>query len=100
MYAYIIDGVVQQIVPDFVPEFPNVPIYVRYPSAFVDKCIHYNVEDIKVKVGMIYNADTQTFSVPKYEPVAKATVVTEDVTQDEINCDFDYRLCCLELGLV
>ena len=89
MYAYIINNTVRELIPDFDKAFPSVPIEQRYPADMLNKCVH--VEDgADVKQGMVYDAESGTFSTPEVKPVitniddAKVLKVTESkVALDE-----------------
>ena len=82
MYAYIIDKIVREVIPDIDPIFPGIDINERYPADMLAKCVH--VEDgADVKQGMVYDAESGTFSMPEVKPVitniddAKVLKVTE-----------------------
>ena len=67
VYARLNDNIVEEIIPEFDPTFPNVPIEQRYPADFVSGLI--KVEN-GVEVGMVYNPETGEFSEPEpVEPV-------------------------------
>lgn len=44
--------------------------------------------------GFEFVYDKDTYELIDVEPLVP------EVNQDEINCDLDFRLCCIELGLV
>lgn len=68
MYAYIIDKIVREVIPDIDPIFPGIDIKERYPADMLAKCVH--VEDgADVKQGMVYDAESGTFSMPEVKPV-------------------------------
>lgn len=64
MYVYINKGIVSEIIPDIDPIFPSFSVEKRFPEDFLKKCVHVS-DDTDVKVGMVYNADDGTFSVPE-----------------------------------
>ena len=67
MYAYIIDKIVREVIPDIDPIFPGIDIKERYPADMLAKCVH--VEDgADVKQGMVYDAESGTFSMPEVKP--------------------------------
>ena len=67
VYVRLNDNIVEEIIPEFDPTFPNVPIEQRYPADFVSGLI--KVEN-GVEVGMVYNHETGEFSEPEpVEPV-------------------------------
>lgn len=69
MYAYIINSVVRELIPDFDEAFANLPIEQRYPADVLDKCVHV-ADDADVRVGMIYTADTKEFKEPEVVPIS------------------------------
>lgn len=65
-----------EIIPDFDPIFPGIPIEKRFTKSFIDELIP--VEDsIEVHSSMIYDPETHTFSEP---PV----IVEEEEPEDEL----------------
>lgn len=71
VFAKIEKTVVAEIIPEFDPAFPNVPVGERYPADVVKKLIAVEDEE-SVHVGMVYDASTGEFSEPeqpKIEPV-------------------------------
>ena len=70
-YVRLNNNVVVEIIPEFDPVFPNIPITERYPAEFVKKLVAVD-DSVEVRVGMVYNAETGVFSVPEpsaVEPV-------------------------------
>ena len=70
-YVRLNNNVVVEIIPEFDPIFPNVPITERYPAKFVEKLVAVD-DSVEVRVGMVYNAEAGAFSVPEpsaVEPV-------------------------------
>lgn len=65
-YVRLNNNVVVEIIPAIDPIFPDVPIEQRYPAEFVKKLVAVD-DNVEVRVGMVYNAETGVFSVP--EPV-------------------------------
>lgn len=64
VYVRLNDNIVEEIIPEFDPTFPNVPIEQRYPADFVSGLI--KVENgVEVCQGMVYDAETGTFSEPE-----------------------------------
>ena len=67
MYVRLDDNIVEEIIPEFDPIFPNVPIEQRYPADFVSGLIK---AENGVEVGMVYDPETGEFSEPEpVEPV-------------------------------
>lgn len=70
-YVRLNNNVVAEIIPEFDPAFPNVPITERYPAEFIKKLVAVD-NSVEVRVGMVYNAETGAFNVPEpseVEPV-------------------------------
>lgn len=68
MYAYIIDKIVREVIPDIDPIFPGIDIKERYPAEMVAKCVHVD-DGADVNQGMVYDAESGTFSTPEVKPV-------------------------------
>ena len=68
MYAYIIDKIVREVIPDIDPIFPGIDIKERYPADMLAKCVHVD-DGADVKQGMVYDAESGTFSMPEIKPV-------------------------------
>ncbi len=75
-YVRLNNNVVVEIIPEFDPVFPNVPITERYPAEFVKKLVAVD-DSVEVRVGMVYNAETGVFSVPE-PPAVEPDVPTVD----------------------
>lgn len=63
MYILLKDNKVQEIIPDFDPTFPDIPIAERYPAKFIEKLLYVD-DDTEVEQNMLYNSETGTFSEP------------------------------------
>ena len=74
VYVRLNDNIVEEIIPEFDPTFPNVPIEQRYPADFVSGLIK---AENGVEVGMVYNHETGEFSEP--EPVTPSEPVPADL---------------------
>lgn len=68
MYAYIIDKIVREVIPDIDPIFPGIDINERYPADMLAKCVHVD-DRADVKQGMVYDAESGTFSMPEVKPI-------------------------------
>lgn len=68
MYAYIIDKIVREVIPDIDPIFPGIDIKERYPADMLANCVHVD-DRADVKQGMVYDAESGTFSMPEVKPV-------------------------------
>ena len=65
-YIKVIDSIVREIIPEYDPNFPDIPVGERYPKEFINGLIKVP-DDTVVSVGMLYNADG-TFAYPKIVP--------------------------------
>lgn len=89
VYVRLNDNIVEEIIPEFDPTFPNVPIEQRYPADFVSGLI--KVEDgIEVRQRMVYDVETGEFTEPvvpepespEIEPIVPVSF--EELKQDKI----------------
>ena len=72
MYVFMINNRVTQIIPEFDPIFPDIPISKRYSEDFCKKLIQ--VDDSEdVKLGMYYDKDDNKFYFPKIEYTLSAS---------------------------
>lgn len=79
VFAKIEKTIVAEIIPEFDPVFPNVPVGERYPADVVKKLVAVE-DETSVHVGMIYNASTRKFS----EPVQPNPVTPSEPTVDPV----------------
>lgn len=105
VYIKLSSNVVTEVIPEFNPAFPDVPIQQRYAPDFVASLVKAPDD---VGLHYIYNKETGTFTKPEPIVIEEPEVENEDVTEEitdsgltqaEVNLDFDYRLTCLELGI-
>ena len=75
MYAYIINNIVRELIPDTDTAFPDIPIEQRYPSDVIDKCIRVE-DDADVRINMIYDPKTGEF---KEREIASVSPMPEDI---------------------
>lgn len=74
IYLYInkLDGnKVGAMIPQEDPTFPGIPIEERYAAEFLAECVVRSEEQVAaegIDCGMIYDADTDTFSWPELPP--------------------------------
>ena len=68
---------VVEIIPEFNPAFPEIPITKRYTEVFVDSLIEVS-DDVEVAEGFVYNFESGTFS----EYVEPEIIEEEEVTWD------------------
>lgn len=64
MYIRIFENIVQELIPDFVDGFPDVPVQERYAPDFLSTCIHVP-DETPVKQGDKYDERTRTFHAPE-----------------------------------
>lgn len=62
-HIFLIDNVVNEIIPDENPVFPGVPIKDRYAPDFVSKLLHIS-DETEVHQNWTYDPETKTFSAP------------------------------------
>ena len=75
-YVRLNNNVVAEIIPEFDPTFPNVPITERYPAELVKKLV---AVDDSVEG---YNAETGEFSEPEQpKPVTPSEPTVDPVTE-------------------
>lgn len=77
-YLYInADNILSEIIPDFDPVFPEIPVTERYAPDFLAQCVERTDEQISsegIELGMLYDAEADTFKpapVPEPEPEPK-----------------------------
>ena len=63
MYVRIADNIVVEIIPEFDPVFPGVPITDRYAPDFLAHCIQVP-DEADVKQGWLYDPATGGFFEP------------------------------------
>lgn len=93
-YLYInADNILSEIIPDFDPVFPEIPVTERYAPDFLVQCVERTDEQISsegIELGMLYDADTDTFTAaptpgpepgpgPEPEPGSGYTITEEEV---------------------
>ena len=83
MYVFMINNRVTQIIPEFDPIFPDIPISKRYSEDFCKKLIQ--VDDSEdVKLGMYYDKDDNKFYFPKVEYTLSASDTNGLKTLEEL----------------
>lgn len=84
-YIYLVSNIVREIIPEYDPAFPDIPINERYAPDFLAQCIAVP-EDTEVSTGMIYDPDTGEFSTPPEppEPVAPDEPTTGGLSTDDL----------------
>lgn len=76
-YVRLNNNVAAEIIPEFDPTFPNVPITERYPAEFVKKLVAVD-DNVEVRVGMVYDKETGAFSEPEPVTPSEPDVPTVD----------------------
>lgn len=75
------NNVVSEIIPEFDPVFPDIPITERYTPDFLKNCIMRSDEEIEAKGimhGKVYYPDTNEFQdPPEPEPVPEPEPLPE-----------------------
>lgn len=57
------ENAVSEIIPDYDPVFPGVPVPARYAPDFVANLMRVE-DDTEVRQNWVYDPDSQTFSEP------------------------------------
>jgi len=60
-YVRLEDNRAVEIIPEFNPAFPEIPIEKRYTKVFIDELIKVN-DEVEVLEGWVYDELTNTFS--------------------------------------
>lgn len=63
-YVYIDNSrIVTEVIPDYVPEFPDIPVTKRYSKEFLSHCLEVN-DSVNVESGMEYLPLQNVFTEP------------------------------------
>lgn len=73
-------NIVQEIIPDFVSVFPNVPIAERYSKEFLSECLEV-ADEVEVEQGWEYDPLNNIFKVACKQPGETAPQITEGEKQ-------------------
>ena len=60
-YVYLVENKVHEIIPEFNPVFPDIPIANRYSAEFLADCVAVD-DATEVEQNYIYNPETKTFT--------------------------------------
>lgn len=88
-----IDNRVTTLVKETDPDFPNVPVEDRYSADFLSQCVvrtEEQVEEQGITTGMVYDADTDSFSEyisPEHDPEPEPEE-GYSVTQEEVDAAY------------
>lgn len=63
-YIFLMENVVREIISEFDPIFPNIPITARYTAEFLAQCVTAD-DDADVELNDIYDPETGTFIRPQ-----------------------------------
>ncbi|WP_027399093.1 hypothetical protein [Anaerovorax odorimutans] len=96
-YCYLEKNTVQEIIPEFVEIFPNIPIQERYSKEFLDKCIEVE-EDISVEVGYTYEDGNFKESVSATPTIVEEPADPEKVAMAETIIELSNQLETLQGG--
>lgn len=82
-YILLEDNKVKEIIPDFNPVFPGIPMEKRYPTAFIAQLIPVE-DEVEVAQNWLYDPETGTFSAP---PEPEPVELDEDPGLDDVDPD-------------
>lgn len=80
---------VEEIIPEYNPSFPGVPVSERYPKEFVSGLIAVD-DDTEVEVGMMFDPATGSFYKPdavvtqKYNTIEKAKTAKINESKEKL----------------
>ena len=83
VFAKIEKTIVAEIIPEFDPVFPGVPVGERYPADVVKKLVAVE-DETSVHVGMVYDANTGEFSEPEQPAVVPVPVDLDAAKKQKI----------------
>lgn len=63
-YIFLRNNIVQEIIPEFDPVFPEVPPAKRYSAKFIAELVPID-DDVRVEQKWMYDPETGTFSPPE-----------------------------------
>jgi hypothetical protein len=95
-YCYLVDNKVQEIIPEFIDIFPNIPIKERYSVDFLKSCIEVD-ENVQVETSWVY--ENGAFKAPVAEPqIIEEPVDHEKVQMAETIIELNAQLEALQGG--
>jgi hypothetical protein len=88
-YAYVVDNIVQEYIPDYVEQFPGVPAEQRYSADFLNQC-KLLPEGTAVRTHWTYDPGTDEFTAPKEIEIEPKPEGLEDyvIAQDEVDAAY------------
>ncbi len=85
-YVYVENNTVREIVPEYDPAFPGIPVEERYSEEFVSRLIADGVGN--VRPGWIYDPGTGGFSPPPASEIVPEEELTdnsaENITKEDL----------------
>lgn len=63
MYIYLVNNIVQEIIPGVNKAFPHIPIEERYTAEFLKSCVAFP-NDVRVEQNWVYDPETGDFTPP------------------------------------
>lgn len=75
-YIYLNNNVVQEIIPEINPNFPEYSIDERYSAQFLLSCVTIT-DDSEIQTGYIYDSETNTFSPPPEPEIEEEEEIKE-----------------------
>ena len=88
-------GLVQEIIPEYVDIFPNIPISKRYPAEFIKNLIPLD-DNIEITNDMVYSYEDNKF----YKPENKQNLQDKIKELQSLNNDLSNQITDLQLALV
>lgn len=88
-------GLVQEIIPEYVDIFPNIPISKRYPAEFIKNLIPVD-DNIEITNDMVYSYEDNKF----YKPENKQNLQDKIKELQSLNNDLNNQITDLQLALV
>lgn len=67
---------VAEIIPDYHPAFPNIPIEKRYTKEFISKLLYFT-DDTLVEQNWVYDPEMKTFYLPVEEAEHKSDITLQ-----------------------
>lgn len=90
-----ISGHVQEIIPEYVDIFPNIPISQRYPAEFIKNLIPVD-DNVEITNDMVYSYEDNKF----YKPENKQNLQDKIKELQSLNEDLTSQITDLQLALV
>ena len=85
-YLRLEKNIVTEIIPEFNPLFPNVPVEERYPREFVKKLVAVN-DDINVHTGMIKTDEGFSFPTNNFTAYSLKELINKKIAEFSDECN-------------